>query len=280
MPTTCTFLRPLINEGIGNVEQKVIEVLDNFLQNLSPDSIRVATQEIDKLNPARHLQEGCKVPDNDLEEFLWQTWDAFISVARQVPHDHPFQDRMVDLVEALTLLPPLNVEIWQTNTRLWTDLPLLGPSMREAWISPEPTEGHPTNQMAQEWINLNAFAARLLKVDAVSWTVFGIWELREALEEPSEISRLECNVPAAAEWIRLSGELLYRQAIHGTEGKEEIPSVATGSLYNGKNTMCLERWKFWKCRFGDIGEEADKHIRQVALKARREMEVIEQDYTG
>jgi hypothetical protein len=87
-----------------------------------------------------------------------------------------------------------------------------------------------------------------------------------------------CNIRAAAEWIKHGGTSLYREAIHGIDYNEERLSAATGSLYTGNNTMCTERWEFWKSRFDDIGEESDRPIKQVALKARREMEVIEQEY--
>ena len=127
---------------------------------------------------------------------------------------------------------------------------------------------------------MNAFAARLLKLDAISWTVFGIWELREALEEPSEIPQGGFHVRAAAEWIKNSGVFLYEVAINGTEGHEECLLAATGPLYRGTNVVCLERWDFWKCRFGYIGEKAGDCTKQVALRARREMELIEEGCTS
>ncbi|KAB8235887.1 DUF3632 domain-containing protein [Aspergillus alliaceus] len=273
-------LRALIHKETGVVELKVMHTLEGLLHSFDADSIRVATEEIDKLNPVRHSKKAHEeVQEDELEEFLWQVWDAFIRLARQVPHAHPFQDRIVDLVEALTRLPPLSIEVWQSTIRLWADLPLLGPSMREAWVAPQSTEGPIASQEAEEWINLNAFAARLLKLDAISWTVFGIWELREALEEPPEIPGSGFHVRAAAEWIKHSGVFLYGAAIHGTEGHEERLSAATGSLYPGTNVMCLERWGFWKCRFGYIGEKGDDYTKNVALRARREMELIEQEYT-
>ncbi|OGM47135.1 hypothetical protein ABOM_003885 [Aspergillus bombycis] len=273
-------LQALIHEEAGVVEQQVLHTLEGLLHSFDADSIRVAAEEIDKLNPARRSKQTHEeVQEDELEEFLWLVWDAFIRLARQVPHAHPFQDRMVDLVEALTLLPPLSIEIWQSTIRLWADLPLLGPSMREAWVAPSSTEGPIASHEAEEWINLNAFAARLLKLDAISWTIFGIWELREALEEPSGILGGGFHVRAAAEWIKHSGVFLYGAAIQGTEGHEECLSAATGSLYPGTNVVCLERWQFWKCRFGYIGEKADDCTKQAILRAKRGMELIEQEYT-
>ena len=146
-------------------------------------------------------------------------------------------------------------------------------------LAPPSTEGRIESHEAEEWINLNAFAARLLKLDAISWTVFGIWELREALEEPSEIPGSGLHVRAAAEWIKHSGVFLYGAAINGTEGHEECLSAATGSLYPGTNVVCLKRWEFWKCRFGNIGGKAGDCTKEVALRARREMQLIEQEYT-
>lgn len=57
----------------------------------------------------------------------------FIEIAGQIPYDHPAQDALVSLVEALQNLPPTKAIIW-SETEIWTQLPMLGPSMAEAWI--------------------------------------------------------------------------------------------------------------------------------------------------
>ncbi|KAF5857335.1 hypothetical protein ETB97_005950 [Aspergillus alliaceus] len=263
-------LQSLLHEEMSMVEEKTVQILDDFLQRASAVPAQVAAWKMYKLTP-ECLEEG-RSEKLDLETFLWQVWDIFIQVARRIPHNHPFQDHMANLVESLASLPPLTVNIWQTSTRLWTDLPLLGPSMREAWISPTYEGRTPTIEEAQSWINLNSFAARLLKLNMTLWTVFAVWELREALEEPCEGSRLDCNVRVAAQWITHGASSLYRKA---DKRIQDDRVIANGSLYKGDNTLCFERWKFWKDRFGIIGGSAEGITKQMALEAKAKMESAE-----
>ncbi|KAF5855747.1 hypothetical protein ETB97_008478 [Aspergillus alliaceus] len=123
-------LQSMISRELGIIEKKVFHILSEYFQSSGAFSAQAAAQEIDKLNPIKSPEANQYNITDTLEDFLWMTWNIFIEVARQIPHDDPFQDRLADVVKALALLPPLTAEIWQTNTRLWTDLPLLGPSMR------------------------------------------------------------------------------------------------------------------------------------------------------
>ncbi|KAF5855118.1 hypothetical protein ETB97_009862 [Aspergillus alliaceus] len=149
--------------------------------------------------------------------------------------------------------------------------------MREAWVSPTYDNNTPTSEEIKEWINLNAFAARLLQLDTISWAVYALWELRDALEQPCDGDILECNVVAAAQWIKYSGRALYTSATNEDEGNDNFSAV-NGPLYEGSPVLCLERWRFWKRRFGELGDQAQANAKQIAWKARTEMEAIEQGH--
>lgn len=130
-----------------------------------------------------------------------------------------------------------------------------------------------------EWINLNAFAARLLNLHAISWTEFAVWELRAALEEPCEGQALECNVVVAMVWIKHAGHILYALAVNTGEDTD-ILEAANGLFYEGRSMLCLERWEFWKRRFGELGGHLEGNAYHVAFEARKEMEAIERSHKG
>ena len=50
-----------------------------------------------------------------------------------------------------------------------------------------------------------------------------------------------------------------------------------GALWDGKRGFCLERWEFWKERFGAIGLKADvdDNTKDWAEQAKRTMEEIQ-----
>ncbi|KAF5864629.1 hypothetical protein ETB97_007187 [Aspergillus alliaceus] len=67
-----------------------------------------------------------------LRPFTWQLCDIVIEGAREIPHDQPLQDRLVEL---------------------------------------RGFDPMPTSEEALEWTNLNTFAARLLNLHTISWAV-------------------------------------------------------------------------------------------------------------
>ncbi|EEQ34009.1 conserved hypothetical protein [Microsporum canis CBS 113480] len=214
------------------VHQKLFGILSEYLQPASSTAPSAAAKEIDSLTPKKRqgldASDDAK-PKEDYESFLLEIWNSLIEVARQIPSDHASQDRLVELVKALRELPSTNTdrrERWyniagvyadlkafKNTVRVWTDLPLLGPAMREAWIGPPSGNAHSSND-AQRWVNQNAFAARLLNLDQIFWSNFAVWSLRSALEEPpaANAESHRCNVEAAAQWMVYSGPYLLKEA--------------------------------------------------------------------
>ncbi|KAF7590279.1 hypothetical protein BBP40_003016 [Aspergillus hancockii] len=240
-------------------------ILDEYLQPSSSTTPSAAAHSIHGL--AKPLLSG---PDaENLENFVWEFWVIFINIAKQIPCDSPSQDRLVELVKALSEIPPTTIQIWGNDTRLWADLPLLGPNMREAWNPPTPND---SKEVAQGWINLNSFAARLLTLDATSWKLFAVWALRDALEEESSGSKLECDVVVAREWFKHGGPIL-REQVTANDDKEDR-MMAGGTLYQGPAKVSLERWVFWKERLNKICEQGGE-VGQVASAAKVTMDQVE-----
>lgn len=145
----------------------------------------------------------------------------------------------------------------------------------------------PTPYSAQQWISLNSYAARLLELRLGYWTRLAVWALMKALEQPPEAYRssLNCAVAAAAEWIIHSGFFIFERLIElGTDGisgertgeGDESRRVSIGPLFKGKAGLTMERWQFWKQRFGEVGNLLDAQVKTKAIKAQMSMEKIEQ----
>ncbi|KAB8227349.1 DUF3632 domain-containing protein [Aspergillus alliaceus] len=242
-------------------ELELFIILKEYLQSSDvKSSAAAAAQKINSLVPTRRASYSYS---DDVELFLWSTWGIFIHVAKQIPHDHPWQGRLVELIRSLTVLVPIKVEIWEKTRQVWTDLPIFGPSMREAWISPTYDSDRSNTDEVDQWINLNSFAARLLNLDAVLWISFAVWALRDALDEPVDGPELDCNVRVAIEWITHSGRCLYQyllspsQDVHGCDG------------------LSLEVWQRWKRRFKEVSEVLGTDSRQMAVQTTIIMENIE-----
>ncbi|PYH92665.1 hypothetical protein BO71DRAFT_383082 [Aspergillus ellipticus CBS 707.79] len=200
--------------------------------------------------------------DDDVEGFLWQTWQVFLDTAEQTPHDHPGHDKLVQVIIELTKLPSRKVH---KESTLWSDLPILGPSLREAWIAPEVRAEKIPSEAATKWIRLNSFTARLSDAGFLKNSLFGLWSILLALEDTGlSRSGLECSVAAAAEWIvHAQRVLLENGARMDATGEEDRPMLA-GRLCDGPSRFSSHRWEFWRRRFGEVGGVArDCVVRMV-----------------
>lgn len=109
----------------------------------------------------------------------------------------------------------------------------------------------------------------------MKWYHFGVWTLRDALEENESLWQQErrdlavCHVLAATQWIEFARHALYEYV--ATEGSEvtdgsrvsngprplapkELGQIASGKLFNGPRGLSQERWEFWTNKFRNIAE--------------------------
>lgn len=117
------------------------------------------------------------------------------------------------------------------------------------------------------------------------YDMFALWSMRSALESPLDLMNLEgietpeVNVPAAAVWILILGEEMFfwnNEYPHGpTEGD---PGVG-GPLWEGQHGFCLERWKLWRSRFGELSVEGqlNGYLREICKNTEVRMAEIEAD---
>ena len=115
------------------------------------------------------------------------------------------------------------------------------------------------------WTTLNAFLAKLTarNVSSCDFSLYGLWLLRDCLEEEVTPQYLDKALPAASQWIRHATQVLR-------ESSQEWPKSPTpgdpargtllpldlilaytlsgGSLWVDKRGFCKERWSFWRDR--------------------------------
>ncbi|KAI9765001.1 MAG: hypothetical protein M1840_007923 [Geoglossum simile] len=228
--STLPMADPLLDSEFDEIEA-CLSILNDTLQPSNAISPAVAANRINELIP---LKDGDDI--SGVDGFFWGIWEAFIEVAGQTPHDHPSQQKLVQVIEELnsTTCRAEN----PGGTHVWAELHRLGPSMREAWIDPISEEQ--VKEFGSHWINLNAFAARLVNAGLAQWKLFFIWSMRTALEKPKpQGPLLDCHVAAAAAWIAYGGSVLFKQITNEELSARELQLTAGGSLYNGRLGLSL-----------------------------------------
>lgn len=114
----------------------------------------------------------------------------------------------------------------------------------------------------EEWLNVNAFVARLYRALDSGCRTFGIWELRSGLEgDPTKDEDgkrfpqaiVDTKVRVAAEWIIHAGDKLWKDSLLGVwADMKDTRAYIGGDLIQATNGLNLERWGFWKRRFGEV----------------------------
>ncbi|KAK4505967.1 hypothetical protein PRZ48_003932 [Zasmidium cellare] len=233
------------------------------------------------------------------EGLLWRLWFAVCHVSRKTPWDNDAQQwKLVHLVRIIKERPdppmPENATIALRNNwiwssgKLWSRLSMLGPSARETWNdSPGGGWGMSTPEI-HGWTNTNAFFARITLAGLANYWNYGIWALRDTLEqEPrgnmkgSQAQHLDATLPAAVVWIRVLGEEAYTKHISQNERdydvRYDVDSPGPKLDWQGMEVWTMARWVFWKEKFWFNAErkKLSDEVREMAKGAAEHMEQIE-----
>jgi hypothetical protein len=134
-----------------------------------------------------------------------------------------------------------------------------------------------------EWLNLNSFVARLGK----GFGGFGLWEMRCGLEgegdkekdKPAPEAVVNTRILVATEWIIQDGRELLRASLLNALSGEPTPTSGKpwrgGPLFPGTRGFNLERWGFWKRRFGELKTAAVESTQKQIDEAVELMTAIE-----
>ncbi|KAI0854774.1 hypothetical protein F4860DRAFT_507974 [Xylaria cubensis] len=218
---------------------------------------------------ATSFTQSVKKPD---EKFFWGFWNDIFDVAQQITYSNPAQDKLVQFVRELTLVPETGDKVWEA--RVWTDLPILGAAIREQ-LNREVAED------AQ--ISFHAFVARLLQagISPGSETT-AIWMLRDALEQNVTSTGkggddIDRTLKTAAVYIEYAGATLVQKlALQPEPQLDETQQrmLKGGELWKGKSGLTMDRWKFWGKRFREQAENATgQETKDLALHAAKLIEV-------
>ncbi|KAL2139400.1 hypothetical protein VTI28DRAFT_5249 [Corynascus sepedonium] len=180
-------------------------------------------------------------------------WDAFNAVFKVVGHTPPErQGRLVEFLAQLRGVTATDADgkaLKHEDGEVWGDLPTFGWVARDLWNF-DPTEPSATAQERSKWENWSSFLAQLTARsagaanDPFDFSLFGLWALRDALEEDRGLAS-EPAVRLAALWVRFAGERLRKLSAdaHTLPGK-----VGTsGGKYNerGWKGFNEDRWRAW-----------------------------------
>jgi hypothetical protein len=185
---------------------------------------------------------------------------------------------------------------------LWKDYPGFGIAMRENWnrsmyFREQFRLQHKLKSMKapifqldiadddervftlDEWLSVNSFFARL----GDRSLSFGLWELRDGLEgvkaetKPAPEAVINTRILVATEWIIHGGRGILRESLLN-DLSEELTSGqpwCAGSLFAGARGFNLERWGFWKRRFGELRKTAVESCQKPIDEAVEKMTALE-----
>ncbi|KAI5809201.1 hypothetical protein BZA77DRAFT_391816 [Pyronema omphalodes] len=251
------------------VEQQIFDIINSYLQPTDGPSASQTAEQISQLFP--YHRPSSDVEKEEPASFLYELWGLVLKIAQQIQYQHPGQDKLVVLINTLRDMPSeLKVPIWGSESRIWQDLPLLVPNLTEVAHTIGPEDG-------DRWVNFNAFCARLTRDGTCDRSSHAIWDLREALEEDLDQGEDACEeekypdvrISVAANWITIAGDVLYRHSSDCGKGGE-LGVASQGKLYSGQAGFSLERWAFWKERFGVV--KASGNITDGTKQAAEEAE--------
>ncbi|KAL2882832.1 hypothetical protein SGCOL_001522 [Colletotrichum sp. CLE4] len=228
------------------------------------------------------FRDLAKKSESQIEDFLWDTYNAIFAVAKQTSPEH--QTPLIDFLQRLreTTVTASDGQPLKLNSQVvWKDLPTFGWVARDLWNF----DAFDTSASAEEkasWTNLSAFAAQLTAradltnpQDPFDFSLYGLWALRSAFEEEQAADAAEGQTIAtrlAYQWTVHAKDALYKLSTkkRDFEGKSGKP----GSKFADREWKGLseERWQSWTDGFAAVSQSSsDKEVSALAKEAAEKM---------
>ncbi|KAI0110312.1 hypothetical protein F4814DRAFT_426555 [Daldinia grandis] len=232
-------------ENYTEIDRAIVDVLNIYIG--TPHGSRAeAAAAIDRIRLSRGYH-GVQGSTRSALIFVHGFWPTFLKCARQIPCNEAAQGYLVAVVNELRALPSSN----PVTRNPWRGLPGLGGSIRNAYH--EPTVSPSQYQRYEEWINLNAFVARLYGNELVGCYGLGIKAMSRAFENrPTRGSRIQTwRVRAAAQWMFYSSNKLFAVMTTGRPRLGDGHSHSS-TRFSGARVYSFDRWMFWKQSFRNL----------------------------
>ncbi|KAH7151445.1 hypothetical protein DER46DRAFT_476189, partial [Fusarium sp. MPI-SDFR-AT-0072] len=239
------------------------------LAKLLSDSAITAEQAAEKL--ASPCLEAIKKNEDasKIEGEFDSLWSSVLSAAEQTPHDK--QGKLVETLHAIKSIPQSaetakKVVVWGEEKR-WDELPMFGGKAREQLDIEKSDEA---------FVNINGFFARATAAGVDDLSLFAIWTLREALEDPAADKISETSpklLKASSVWFIYAADALAKASKDGKQfdGKVAKPGASLTEFKDeaGWRGFNNDRWKVWQDRFltlkeADIPQDSKSLVSQAS----------------
>ncbi|KAF9762631.1 hypothetical protein IL306_003355 [Fusarium sp. DS 682] len=191
-----------------------------------------------------------------IESEFDRLWSSVLSAAEQTPHDK--QGKLVETLHAIKSIPQpaQKIEVWGEEKR-WDELPMFGGKAREQLdIAQEKSD--------EAFVNINGFFARVTAAGVDDLSLFAIWTLREALEDPAADKIAQQTSPkllkASSVWFIYATAAIANASKDGKQfdGKVAKPGASLAEFKDeaGWRGFNNDRWKIWQDRLSNL-KEAD-----------------------
>ncbi|OHE94371.1 hypothetical protein CORC01_10299 [Colletotrichum orchidophilum] len=243
--------------------------------------VKTGTNDKKRLNDTvDEFKDLAKKSESEIEDFLWDTYNAIFAVAKQTPPEK--QTPLVDFLQRLretTVTASDGQPLKLSNQVVWKDLPTFGWVARDLWNF-DAFDTSASEEEKASWINLSAFAAQLTSRadltnshDPLDFSLFGLWALRTAFEEeqPGD-GDSAVAVSIAYQWIDYSGDAL--RELSSKNRDYEGKSGKAGAKFGDREWKGLneERWSAWTGAFESAAPQiSDAKVKGLAAKAAEKM---------
>ncbi|KAK1994907.1 hypothetical protein LX36DRAFT_583411 [Colletotrichum falcatum] len=239
-----------------------------------------ADQEAADDDALQHFNSLAAGAQPEVEDFLWDTYNAVFAVARQTSPEKQgplvrFLQRLRDTTVTANDGQPLKLG----NQVVWKHLPTFGWVARDLWnfdaLDPSASKAEKAG-----WDNLSALAAQLTAradldnpQDPFDLSLYGLWALRTAFEQDHPAGAdVAAAVRQASLWINYSRDALQKLSAKNRTFDAKSGNPGAKFADRGWKGFNDERWSAWADAFTSAQASLeDDEVKGLAAKAAESM---------
>lgn len=263
------------DENPRPVEWMMFNIFNDFLQPNTNLSVAEAAKCFDAILPDNRPDtpdDPCDKRERP-ENWLWMFAELIWHLAKQIPHDHDGQDKILSLLEALDHLSFTQIfrdkHFWKSKLFGWEDPSRWGIS--DSRPPQDPQHGMTRQQECDVHVNAMAFAARCA---AIHWPHYDlvVYNLDAPLDP--DYTTIFCDglepefayvhIAAAAQWILHAGEWLWGQIRWGKNQR----------LEDTKRSLPPAQWVVWMRGYCSLETDNETSLFWADVLARKMEEIM------